>query len=305
MALNDKRSRRDVGGIVLVDKPAGITSNRTLQIVKRIFMAAKAGHTGSLDPLATGMLPVCLGSATKVSGLLLDSAKTYRVTARLGVATDTGDADGAVIGENEAPALGGREVAAALAAFCGEIEQIPPMYSALKHHGRRLYELARRGKEVERAPRRVRISRLDLERVEWPHVEFVVACSKGTYVRSLVIDIAERLGTIGHVVALRRLEVEPFSESQMLDLARLRELAEQGVAALDQTLLPPDTALAAWPGLWLDADQARLISRGQRLTADPARPTGLVRLYSPGDRFLGIGEVLATGELRSRRLFLD
>jgi tRNA pseudouridine55 synthase len=296
--------RRKVTGIVLVDKPAGQTSNRVLQRVKRLFDAAKAGHTGSLDPLATGMLPVCLGEATKISGLLLSARKTYRVGAVFGIATDTCDADGAVVDRAPAPERTWDEVAAALAEFCGPIEQTPPMYSALKHQGRRLYELARRGQEVERKARNVTIFRLALEAVDWPGIRFSVECSKGTYVRSLAVDIAARLETVGHVAALRRLSVAPFAEGQMVELARLEALAQQGFDVLDRELKPPDSALVDWPKLLLDDDQARRLCHGQQLAAQASWPTGRVRLYGPGRDFLGIGNVLGSGELKPQRLFV-
>ena len=296
--------RRKVAGIVLVDKPSGVSSNRALQTVKRLFAAEKAGHTGSLDPLATGMLPVCLGSATKVAGLLLDARKTYHVTAAFGAATDTGDSDGEVIAESPAPVCSRAQVLAALARFVGSIEQVPPMYSALKHRGRRLYALARRGQEVERQARAVTVYSLELEALAWPTIRFRVECSKGTYVRSLVTDLARELGTAGHVTALRRLAVGPYAEAQMLGIDQLEALAAQGFERLDRTLLPADTALEGWPTIVLDAEQARRLGHGQRVPADAAWPAGRVRLYGPGQDFLGVGNVLASGELKSQRLFL-
>jgi tRNA pseudouridine55 synthase len=282
-----------------------MTSNRALQIVKRTFQAAKAGHTGSLDPLATGMLPICFGSATKISGLLLNSAKSYRVTGLLGAATDTGDADGTIVAQESPPMRSPEEVASALDSFRGEIEQVPPMYSALKHNGRRLYDLARRGQEVERKPRRVTISHIELEALEWPSVQFVVDCSKGTYVRSLVIDLAARLGTIGHVIALRRLKVEPFAERQMISFERIQEVGLRGLEALDHQLLAADRALPRWPTVALNDEQTTRLFQGQRLLGDGSWPPGPVCLYGPQNRFLGIGEVMPTLELRSKRLFID
>jgi tRNA pseudouridine55 synthase len=300
----EKPVRRDLAGIVLLDKPTGMTSNRALQIVKRIFSATKAGHTGSLDPLATGMLPICFGSATKVSGLLLNSAKSYHVTALLGTGTDTGDADGTIIAKESPAARDTEEVALALASFLGESDQVPPMYSALKQNGRRLYELARLGQEVERSPRRVTISRIQLEALDWPSVQFVVDCSKGTYVRSLVADFAARLGTAGHVTALRRVWVAPFAEHQMIELERLKRLGQEGSESLDRQLLAADSALSDWPTVALSEPQTTQLFHGQRLLGDASWPVGLVRLYGPGIRFLGIGEVLPTRELRSKRLFV-
>jgi len=251
------------------------------------------------------MLPVCLGSATKVAGLLLDARKSYRVTASFGAATDTGDADGTVIARSAAPQPSPDGIAAALAGFVGSIEQIPPMYSALKHQGRRLYSLARRGEEVERKARAVTIHLLEPEAIEWPTMRFRVECSKGTYVRSLVTDLARALGTLGHVTALRRLTVGPYSEAQMIGIDRLEALAREGFEALDRTLLPADTALDGWPTVVLDAEQARRLGHGQRIPAAVSWPPGRVRLYGPEREFLGVGNVLASGELRSQRLFLQ
>src|SRR5690606_16559384 len=246
LAMGSKRGR-NVRGILLRDKPSGLTSNQALQRARRLFKAAKAGHTGSLDPLATGMLPICFGAATKLAGYLLDARKTYFVTAKLGVATDTGDADGEVIATSDAPAPSEADVRAAVASFVGEIEQTPPMYSALKQDGKRLYELAREGIVVEREPRRVRIDEMTLESWAWPELSFRVTCSKGTYVRTLVTDLAEKLGTLGHVTALRRLAVEPFDPADMIGFEQLERDAEEGLAALDRRLLPAERALAGWP----------------------------------------------------------
>jgi tRNA pseudouridine55 synthase len=289
---------------VLADKPSGLTSNRVLQILKRLFQAEKAGHTGSLDPLATGMLPICLGSATKVAGLLLDARKSYRVWVRFGAATDTGDAEGKVIAESPASPRSRADILSVLARFIGPIEQVPPMYSALKHRGRRLYSLARRGEEVVRQARPITIHSLELESIEWPALCFRVECSKGTYVRSLVTDIARELGTLGYVTALRRLAVGPYAESEMNGIERLEALAAEGFEKLDSVLLPADTALAGWPTIVLGAEQARRLTLGQRVPADPGWPIGRARLYGPERVFLGVGNVLASGELESQRLFL-
>jgi tRNA pseudouridine55 synthase len=250
------------------------------------------------------MLPICLGSATKVAGLLLDARKSYRVSAKFGAATDTGDAEGRVVAESAAHAPSREEVLTALSGFVGAIEQVPPMYSALKHRGRRLYTLARRGEQVARAPRAITIHSLELEEIEWPTMRFRVECSKGTYVRSLVTDLALALGTLGHVTALRRLAVGPYSEREMIGIDRLETLAGEGLARLDRVLLPADTALTGWPTVALNAEQARRLGNGQRIPADAGWPAGRVRLYGPEQVFLGVGNVLASGELKSQRLFL-
>lgn len=294
---------RKVDGIVLLDKPVGYTSNAALQRVKRLFGARKAGHTGSLDPLATGMLPICLGQATKLSGHLLESSKTYRVRAALGAATDTGDADGAVITHAPVPALEIGMLHDVMARFEGEIEQVPPMYSALKRRGQPLYKLARKGIAVERDVRRVVVHALELERFEGAELECRVHCSKGTYIRTLVEDIAAELGTVGHVTALRRLAVAPFDERAMVTLEQLCADAEQGYEALDARLLASDTALPEWPAIALEADQARRLVHGQPLAA-PGWPQGRVRIYGPERRFLGVGEIADSGTLVSRRIFV-
>ncbi len=295
-------NRRNVDGIVLLDKPTGITSNDALQIVKRLFRARKAGHTGSLDPLASGMLPVCLGEATKVSAFLLDADKRYRVGCKLGERTTTGDAEGEVVQVRPVGKLQRQTVEEVLARFRGEIEQVPPMYSAVKHQGQRLYKLARQGVEVERQPRRVVIHELTLLHCEGEQLEFEVRCSKGTYVRTLAEDIGEALGCGAHVIALHRLEVGPYRESGMVSLERLRELAEQGVEVLDRLLLPIESALAQWPGVHLTEDAAFYLRQGQPVLVPHAPASGWVRLYGARDRFLGMGQVLDDGRVAPRRL---
>lgn len=295
---------RDVRGILLLDKPRGITSNRALQRVKRLYGAAKAGHTGSLDPLATGMLPICFGAATRLGGFLLDAGKTYRVTGRLGVATDTGDADGTVTEHRDGPRPTESELLAALARFRGDIDQTPPMYSALKRDGVRLYKLARSGTEVPRTPRRVSIHELRLERYAWPDAELFVRCSKGTYVRTLVGDLAAALGTVGHVTALRRLAVEPFDGEPMTTIETLETLAADGdTVALDARVLPADRALPGWPSVLLSADAAERIAHGQSVAADPAWPGGRVKVYGEPGELLAIAEVTPERRLAPQRVF--
>lgn len=295
-----KKRGRDVRGILLLDKPAGPTSNRALERVKRLYDAAKAGHAGSLDPLATGMLPICFGAATKLAAFLLDSGKTYAVTAAFGAATDTGDADGEVVARSDAPPPSEETLRTALAGFVGDIMQTPPMYSALKQGGVRLYTLARRGIEVDREARPVRIHALRLEAYAWPVCRFTVSCSKGTYVRTLVMDLAISVGTLGHVTALRRTVVEPFDADDMVTLEQLERDAEAGYAALDRRLLPPEHALAGWPVAELDGVATGRWLQGQAVPAEPAWPLGLVRVDGP-QGFIGVGEVLADHRLTPRR----
>ena len=301
--MKASRQRRALHGVLLLDKPLGLSSNQALQQVKRLCHAAKAGHTGSLDPLATGMLPICFGEATKLTAFMLEADKSYDVVARLGVSTDTGDAEGSVACELPVPALTDAALGEALVDFVGEIEQVPPMYSALKHEGQRLYALARRGIEVDRAPRKVRIRDLTILSYKAPDLEFRVGCSKGTYVRTLVEDIAKALGTVAHVIALRRLSVGAFTAEPMVTLDALVGRCEGGAEAADELLLPVDSAIADWPRLVVEPELARRLIQGQALPAERGWPRGRLRLCLPGPRFFGIGEVLADGRLVPRRIF--
>jgi tRNA pseudouridine55 synthase len=291
---------RDVTGILLLDKPAGRSSNSALQEVRRIYSAAKAGHTGSLDPLATGMLPICFGSATRLSGLLLDSDKRYRVEARIGTRTDTGDADGAEIESNDVrpDAETWRRAAAELV---GEIRQIPPMYSAVHHQGRRLYELARQGIEVEREARVVHIRSLDVLDVSDQHFVLDVRCSKGTYVRVLVEDLAARVGALAHVSVLRRSSVSPFEDDAMVSMDAVLDAAEHGPEALDALLLPSARALSGWPVVTLDAARTFYMSRGQAVRVADAPVSGRVAVFGPGDALVAVAEVDEDGLVAPRK----
>jgi len=282
------RLTRDIDGILLLDKPGGMTSNGALQRAKRSVGARKAGHTGSLDPLATGMLPICFGQATKVSAFLLEADKAYRVTARFGVQTDTGDADGAVVRELPAWAPSRAELEAVLPDFTGEILQVPPMYSALKQRGRRLYELARAGEHVDRPARPVKISVLELEAYSGSTAVLSVRCGKGTYVRTLVEDLAGRLGGCAHVTALRRLWVGPFSGSKMHTLEAAAAALESGGGGLEALLIPPDSAIDGCPAVELTAAEAFYLRQGQAVNAGRDTAPGLARLYDPSGRFLGV-----------------
>ena len=297
---------RDVSGILLLDKQPGPSSNGELQVVRRLFRARKAGHTGSLDPLASGLLPVCFGHATKISGMLLDADKTYRVTAQLGVATTTGDAEGEPLEPQPVPALTAEDVAAVLARFTGPLEQVPPMYSALKQGGRRLYELARKGLEVERAPRQVTIHALHCLALQVPQLTMEVRCSKGTYVRTLVEDIARALGTSGHVVALRRTQLGPFRDEHLWSREVLASLlAGGGEPALDALLLAPDAALPHWPAVHLGEAEQACVLQGQAVFVEG--PAGqAVRMYGPTGLFLGVGRMTPEGRrMAPERLMLD
>lgn len=302
---NKELGKTPVDGLLLLNKPAGITSNQALQKVKRLLKAKKAGHTGSLDPAATGMLPLCFGEATKVCAYLLDADKTYRVAARLGTATDTADADGKETESAELPELDRQDWEVILADFVGDIEQVPPMYSALKKDGKRLYELARRGEIVDRDARSVRIHEIRLIEQSGKRLVFRVHCSKGTYVRTLVEDIARAAGTVAHTASLHRESVGDFRAVDMMDLMSAERLAQTGPEALRERLLPADTALAAWPKRQIDGEAAERFTAGLAVpvAADGAE-TGRVRVYSDGGRqFLGVGELGADGLLAPRRIF--
>jgi tRNA pseudouridine55 synthase len=293
---------RDVQGVVLLDKPAGLSSNDALQAVKRLFMARKAGHTGSLDRLATGLLPICLGEATKISSFLLNADKRYRATLRLGQRTSTGDAEGVVVQTRPAVGITRERVASVLAGFVGRQEQVPPMHSAIKRQGRPLYELAYQGIEVERQPRPVTVYSLDLLEYADLAVSIDVRCSKGTYVRTLAEDIGETLGCGAHVVALRRVGAGPYGEAGMHTLEALQRLADEGPAALDGVLLSAESAVQDWPEVSLTDDAAFYVRQGQAVLVPRAPTRGWVRLSSVAKGFFGIGEVLTDGRIAPRRL---
>lgn len=299
---NKLKKGRQVHGILLLDKPAGITSNQALQHVKHLFHARKAGHTGSLDKLATGLLPLCLGEATKLSGYLLDADKHYQATLKLGIQTTTGDAAGDVVATASVPALDHAAIESVLAQFRGEISQVPPMHSALKYKGQRLYQLAYQGIEVEREPRIVTIYKLELLEFNGDEMEIKVSCSKGTYIRTLAEDIGKALGCGAHVKSLRRLGAGPYREEQMISMDAIEHLAEQGLAHLDRLLLPMDSILGDVPGVQLEESLVFYVRQGQAVTVPQAPTAGQVRLYDRQGRFMGIGEVLDDGRIAPRRL---
>jgi tRNA pseudouridine55 synthase len=289
-------------GIIVIDKPQGLTSNGTLQRVRKAFGAHSAGHVGTLDPMATGMLPLCLDEATKVIAEIESGAKCYEFTVRLGSRTDTGDADGRGVEEAPVPALDAAGVEVVLAKFRGLQSQVPPMYSALKRDGRPLYELARKGLEVERAPRTVEIRRLELIELRRDAIDLVCECAKGTYIRVLGEDIARALGTLGHLTRLRRVWVEPFRDVPMVSL----EAALEG-AARGGNLLPPDAALQRLPQARLTLEQEVAVRHGQTVIThiDPAPQVGRrVRIYGAAGAFLGLAEALPDGRLQPRRLIV-
>ncbi|WP_111415226.1 tRNA pseudouridine(55) synthase TruB [Billgrantia lactosivorans] len=296
-----RRRGLPVDGVLLLDKPKGESSNRILQRARRLLQAQKAGHTGTLDPMATGLLPVCLGEATKFSAHLLEADKVYRTRVQLGAVTATGDAEGEVIERREVPSLTAADVERVLERFRGEIEQVPPMYSALKHQGRKLYELAREGKSVERAVRRVTVYDARLLAVEADAFELEVRVSKGTYIRTLAEDIGRALGCGAHITALRRLATGPFDSRGMLPLEALEALPGQDQR--EATLLPVDVLVAHLPRLDVDAAARRRLMHGQPAGVDRGAVNvgELARLYCD-EAFLGLGVVTGPQEVAPKRL---
>lgn len=308
MAVGDSRiptpHSRPLTGILLLDKPAGISSNRALQIAKRLFGAAKAGHTGSLDPLATGLLPICFGEATKIAGYLLGARKAYAAQCRLGITTTTDDADGEVVLTRCVPKLDDAVIEAALASLRGRIVQVPPAYSAIKQSGVPLYKRARRGEDVVVPSREVDIHRLEIERRAGDTLELHVECGSGSYVRSLARDLGERLGCGAHLTALRRLWVEPFRDPLMHTLDMLeRLLARGGIAALDALLLPLEAGVATLPAIALDADQAARLRQGQKLVVTGCTPAPLHRAIDAGGTLLALVEIDVAGRVKILRGF--
>lgn len=300
MIPKQRSPRRPVSGILLLDKPEGLSSNAALQRVRRALAAAKGGHTGNLDVAASGLLPLCFGEATKVSAYLLDADKTYRAEIALGTTTASGDREGEVLVTRPVPALTASDVARVLSGFLGRQQQIPPMYSALKRDGRPLYAYARAGIELERTPREIWVHALRLIEQRPAALVVEVECSKGTYVRTLAEDIGEALGCGAHLAALRRTRAGPFdlADAHPLDLFDRGGVPEQ----FDALLLPVDRALVGYPSLQLDTVTARALCQGQRRPAAGHAEAGLHRLYGPDGGFLGLGEVTADGSLEPRRL---
>ena len=295
-----RKRGRDIDGVFLLDKPQGMSSNDIMQKVKRVFQANKAGHTGALDPLATGMLPICLGEATKFSQFLLDADKRYVVTAKLGERTDTSDAEGQVV-ETRPVNVETSQILTALEQFRGDILQVPTMFSALKHNGKPLYEYARAGITVEREARPITIFELNFIEYQAPFLTLEVHCSKGTYIRTLVDDLGEVLGCGAHVTVLRRTAVADYPAEKMMTWDALQALAEQG--DLDQHLLPIDTAVSKLPALKLNAEQSKGIGFGQRVKfANEAKLRGQVRLFSDKNIFLGVALIDDNNVIRPQRL---
>ncbi|GKW42075.1 tRNA pseudouridine(55) synthase TruB [Pectobacterium parvum] len=307
-----RRRGRDVHGVLLLDKPQGVSSNDVLQKVKRIFNANRAGHTGALDPLATGMLPICLGEATKFSQYLLDSDKRYRVIARLGQRTDTSDADGNVI-EERAIGFSATDLDQALEGFRGTTQQVPSMYSALKYQGRKLYEYARQGLTVPREAREITVYELQFIRWEGDELELEIHCSKGTYIRTIIDDLGEKLGCGAHVIYLRRLQVATYPTERMVTLEQLAALAEQAQTqedplslSLDPLLMPMESPVIDFPEVNLTPVVAGYLKLGQAVQAANTPLDGMVRI-TEGDehKFIGMGEIDSDGRVAPRRLVVE
>ncbi len=300
-----RRKGRNLSGILLLDKPHGVTSNGALQRVKSLFFANKAGHTGSLDPIATGILPVCFGDATKFSGFLLNADKSYLAECQLGVVTRSGDSEGEIVSERPVGVLTEEQIEAALAQFEGDIEQIPPMHSAIKVNGQPLYKLAHQGIEVEREPREITVYGMELVTYDDQQHKLVIRvhCSKGTYVRTLVEDIGEVLGCGAHVSALRRTALGPYHEQDLYTMDQLETIhQEQRREGLDALLLPLDSAVAEYETVILDQDSSYYLRQGQPVQSSAAPVEGWVRIYDMSERFLGVGEIDQDGRVAPRRL---
>ncbi|KOR32270.1 hypothetical protein TI05_08345 [Achromatium sp. WMS3] len=296
------KNGRNITGILLLNKPIGITSNTILQQVKRLYKAQKVGHTGSLDPLATGMLPLCFGEATKISTYLLDADKHYQVRVRLGITTTTADMEGDIVETAPWQHISKIQIRNLLKNFEGEIEQLPPMYSAVKHKGERLYNLARQGIEVERTPRRITIYSVKLLEWEPPEFDLDLRCSKGTYVRTLAEDLGKLAGCGAHVNALHRVGVGPYQEANMVSTEAIEAAARTSLEALDALLLPIETALEHWPELRVSEASAFYLKQGQAVLIPKTPTQGLVRLFTKSGIFLGIGNITDDGKVQPKRI---
>ncbi len=292
---------QDIDGILLLDKPTGISSNRVLQACRRLLNANKAGHTGSLDPMASGLLPLCFGQATKISGMLLDSDKSYEATFQLGTKTDSGDSDGRIVSRS-AVRVSALQLDECLKQYRGEILQVPPMFSAIKQRGQPLYKLARKGIETERLPRKVSIHSLVVREFSGDRLKVSLQCSKGFYVRSLAADLGDALGCGAHVAALRRTQAGPFELSQSVSLEQLEVRDTDDIRR--NRLIPPDQALLHLPKIDLPETTVHSFSQGQAVRIPGASQAGLARVYASANRFLGLGEITAVGMVAPKRLFL-
>jgi tRNA pseudouridine55 synthase len=300
-----KRVKRNINGVLLLDKPLGFSSNQALQKVKWLFQAAKAGHTGTLDPLATGLLPICLGEATKFAQYVTDADKTYIATVKFGETTTTGDAEGQILGRHPVK-FDLKKLAAVCDAFVGEISQVPPMYSALKFEGKALYEYAREGVDIERQARLVTITSIEIDSFANEIAVLTVSCSKGTYIRTLAEDIGRQLGCGAHLIGLRRTETAGYLIEDAITLEALELLVkETPVEKLAELILPMDSAIAYLPKVVLNADAAHYLMQGQAVWQSGLIPQGELRLYDDKNQFLGLGVLQEDGKIAPKRLMRD
>lgn len=305
MSRQRQRRVRNINGIVVLDKANGLSSNAALQEVKRLYEANKAGHAGSLDPLATGVLPVCLGEATKVSQFLLDSDKRYRARIKLGIRTDTGDSEGSIIERNEGISVSRKAIERALTKFKGEVEQVPPMYSAIKMNGVPLYKLARKGIAVEREPRLVTLYQICLVEFVNSELELEISCSKGTYIRTIADDLGQELGCGAHVIELRRTQAGVFTEKDSISSEELAlEKENRGLDKIDQFLIPMDRAIQDLPEVNLPSITASHVKNGQAVLVRHLPKNGLVRMYED-EQFIGIGSIDDDGKVAPKRLIIN
>ena len=305
MSRQRRRRVRNISGIVVLDKANGLSSNAALQEVKRLYEANKAGHAGSLDPLATGVLPVCLGEATKVSQFLLDSDKRYRVRIKLGIRTDTGDSEGSIIERNEGISVSRKAIERALTKFKGEVEQVPPMHSAIKMNGVPLYKLARKGITVEREPRLVTLYQICLVEFVNSELELEISCSKGTYIRTIADDLGQELGCGAHVIELRRTQAGVFTEKDSISAEELAlEKEDRGLDKIDQFLIPMDRAIQNLPEVNLPSITASHVKNGQAVLVRHLPKNGLVRMYED-EQFIGIGSIDDDGKVAPKRLIIN
>jgi tRNA pseudouridine55 synthase len=300
-----KRFKRNINGVLLLDKPLGFSSNQALQKVKWLFQAAKAGHTGTLDPLATGLLPICLGEATKFAQYVTDADKTYIATVKFGATTTTGDAEGEVIATSDVR-FTRAQLESACQSFHGEISQVPPMYSALKFEGKALYEYAREGVDIERQSRLVKISDITIIQFEVDVAEISVKCSKGTYIRTLAEEIGNALGSGAHLIGLRRIESAGYELADAITLEELEaRIKNTPIEGLQSLLLPIDSSIAYLPALTLNADAAHYLMQGQAVWVSGKIPNGEIRLYDENSRFLGLGFLQEDGKIAPKRLMRE
>ena len=296
-----RRPKKNISGVLLLDKPIGYSSNQALQKIKLVYQAAKAGHTGTLDPLATGLLPLCFGEATKFAHFLTDADKVYIATLKFGITTNTGDAEGEVLSVKDVN-FSKMQLEQVCNQFVGVISQIPPMYSALKHEGKAMYEYARAGVEIERAARTITIHNIEINAFDQDVATITVKCSKGTYIRTLAEDIGAQLGCGAHLIGLRRTATANYQINQAITLEQFEAMSPAQRALL---LLPADSAVQHLPAITLDADSTFYLQQGQAIWQSGSVPQGLIRLYNEQHEFLGLGELQSDGKIAPKRLIVN